>query len=179
MLQDVPFIEAYFKGLKQKPTAILLRTSHTPSTEGSAMGIANYWHWSSRVCDSTNYVVDEASTYRCVPDNYAAMHNRLDDIQGVISINLCVPPLSEISYWDDTMHARVLDRAAELVAALCVEHKIQPRVLTWERRSKWAKWKTRRRGGVIFALDGAFPGPEFLRNVHWKIEDSRATSKVS
>lgn len=164
---NVPFVEARNVGTLQKPTAIVLSISFTTSEKGAALGIATYHHSSSAPAVSHHYIVDEADTYRCVPDDIAASQNPYKSL----SVLLCTQPQSYTPYWDDSVF-KVLDRAADLVADLCLIYKIPVRYLDVELEKKWTHHKWRRRGGIIVRAVGTWPYDSFLAivqaNVHEK-----------
>jgi hypothetical protein len=161
---NVPFVEAYHKGGKQRPTAIIIRSSSTPSIEGSAFAIAQYWHRPSSPHEACQYVVDEAAIYRCVDDKTVAGHWHCSD-KGAIRINVCAEPVPENEYWDDAVRAKVLGQTADLVSQLCLAYKIPNAYLDDEGFRRWKKWRTRRRGGMFIHLPGAWPKQEFQNDV--------------
>ena len=164
---NVPFIEAHRKGGKQRPTAIVLRSSFTTSEKGAAMGIANNWHVKTSPALSTHYVVDEAETYQCVPDKIVSYYGAQDP-KGALSITICSEPLEYEAFWDDAIHAKVLDRVADLVAQLALAYRIPVRYLDGGGTYHWNKWKRRARGGIIVRVDGAWPMNAFLADVQHK-----------
>jgi len=164
---NVPFVEAKRKGNKHKPTAIVLRASFTPSTQGAALEIARYWHRDAQT-DACHYVVDSGSTYRCIPDGVSSLMGAALQ-NGTIWVNLCCEPNEDKELFFKSTGPNLLDRAADLVAELCLSHKIRPVKLSRNEQGKWYMWKRRSRGGVIINIEGAFPSKEFMDTVRWKI----------
>lgn len=159
-LPNVPFVEARYKGGKQKPKVILVRSSSTTSEEGAALAIATRWNQISSPEFSCHYILDEARTYRCVPDRNVAFHDA--NSKGVVSINVCYEPFEDMTYWVREPYSDVMDSTANLVAKLCLTHRIRPRLLNAELESRWRKWRTRRRGGILIRVDGAWPDKSFV-----------------
>lgn len=159
---DVPFVQARNVGGPHKPTAIVLSLSETTSSEGAALGIAQNLHKSSAPLNSYHYLVDEAKVYRGVPDGVAAYstpHRALD-------VLICAEIHSnEWPLWEDSTATRVMHRAADLVADLCLAHKIRARYLDESSESKWLSHRWRRRGGLIVRVRGEWPYEAFLSDV--------------
>ena len=160
--KNIPFVEAAHHGGKQKPKAILLRTSWTTDEQGAANGIAQAWHNPRSRIDSCHYVVDVSQTLRCVPDKVVAFPF-YTGYQGAISINVCHdPPTGPTEL--------TLNRAAKLTARLCKLYSIPVRILSDEQEQRWLKHQWRRRGGIILKTVGEFPADEFFtmieRNYH-------------
>lgn len=158
----VPYVEARYQGAKQRPRAIVIRSSHTTSSDGAALGLANAWHRNNSAQLACHYVVDEAKIYQCVPDQIEA--ERAPG-RGVIHICLCSEPLDDVSFWDDKEHVAVLDRAVDLVAQLSLAYKIPARYLEGEEQQKWDHRKLIRPKGIILRVVGEFPAGQFLSNV--------------
>lgn len=161
-LPNVPFVEARHVGGPQKPTAIVLSLSSTTSDEGAALGIAMNLHKATAPFNSYHYIVDEAQTYRCVPDDVAAYSSP----HRAIDILICAQPRTEEwPLWKDTPETRVFHRTVNLVAELILAHKIKDRYLDAESETKWAQHKWRRHGGLIVRVIGTWPYEEFLSDV--------------
>jgi len=154
---NTPFVQAVHVGEKQRPTAILLRTSWTTSRKGAANGIAQAWHNPNNRLDSCHYVVDDFQTLRCVPDNLRAFHSPSNH-KGVVSINVChdppAPPTQE-----------VIARVAYLTARLCKLHHIPVHILDLEAECRWIRHKWRSRGGILVKTRGEFPVDKFMASV--------------
>jgi hypothetical protein len=156
---SIPFVQAHHVGRRQRPTSVLLRTSFTTGDKGAALGIANAWTNPYNKMDSCHYVIDEARTYRCVPDKIEAMPTRIPSkVHGTISVNLCYDPPAGPS-------KEVLYRSTLLVARLCKCYRIKPRILSETEMDKWMDHKWRSRGGIILHTVGDFPVDKFLDSV--------------
>lgn len=152
---NIPFVEAAHVGGKQKPTAIVLRSSFTTSDDGAALGVATHWHYAGSKMDSCHYVVDDAKTFRCVPDKIRAYPMSTGIYNRAVSINVCYEP-------PDWPSPQVLDRTAVLAARLCKLHKIKPRILSQDQELAWVIHKWRSRGGIILKTVGEFPIADFF-----------------
>lgn len=162
---NVPFVEARSIGEKQHPSSIVLRASFTPSTKGSALAVAQYWHRASVPTDSCHYVIDSAMVYRCIPDDIAVQSLAFLR-KNSIWINLCCYPTERISDWYRAPRVDVLDLAEDLVTQLCKAHRISP-VL----RDKIPSGGlfSRRKSGIIIQIPGEFPS-EFVTRVAQRME---------
>lgn len=151
---NTPLVEAAHVGGRQRPKAILIRTSWTTGDKGAANAIAQAWHISTNRQDSCHYVVDEAQTIRCVPDKFEAFY-ATPRKKGIISINIChnppEPPDPEILY-----------RLTKLTARLCRLYNIRVRILTEDEEERWLKHSWKSRGGIILRTVGAFPTKDFF-----------------
>lgn len=147
--ENIPFVQAAHVGDRQRPTAILLRTSFTTGDKGAALGIANAWHRSWNRTESCHYVVDEFQAIRCVPDVVEA-YNGSGPIRRVISVNVCHDP-------PEGPTTAVYNRTARLVARLCKLYRIRPVVLSDEEEARWLKHRWKSRGGIILKTAGDFP----------------------
>lgn len=169
---QVPFVEAHYKGGKQKPTLIVLRSSNTPSVRGAALAIAHMWHQRNSPVDSCHYVVDEATAYNCVPDKVAANPSSFGP-KGSLVINVCGEPEDSRLDWSDTSRAAVLKQTAKLVASLVIRYRIPIRYLTKEDEMRWSRWRSRRRGGIVVDVYGDWAWTEFLTEVKQIVERKR------
>lgn len=158
-----PYVEAHHQGGKQKPTAIILRPSFTNSREGAALAVAQYWHRSSSFWDAGHYTVDDTSRIRCVRDNVIA--GKDDSGKGELRIALCADPVSRQVFWDEDEHRHVLRNTAALVAELTLAYKIQTTYLDKEGLDRWAKFRTRKRGGIYVHEPSGFPYQAFIDEV--------------
>lgn len=164
-LLNIPFVEAQHVGGKQKPTAIVISLSMTTSEKGAALGIANYQHRFDSPRKSAHYVVDEAVTYCCIPDNVAAYGNP----HRTINVQICAQPHEDVPLWENGTAAPVMHRAAVLVADLMVLYKIRPKNLRGSSEERWFKHRWRRRGGLIIKVTGTWPYEVFLDDVKAEI----------
>lgn len=159
--KNIPLVEAAHYGGRQRPTAVLIRTSWTTDNAGAANGIAQAWHSPNNREDSCHYVVDESQTIRCVPDKIQAYSTK-SFYKGYISINVCHdPPLPPTV-------ATVL-RAARLTARLCKLYRIRVRILNDLEEERWIRHSWKSRGGIILKTAGDFPADTFLAYVHKQI----------
>lgn len=164
---NVPFVEAYHKGGRQNPTAIIIRSSDTTSDKGAALAIANTQRKVSSPHETYHYIVDAGSTYRCVPDRIVAGASFHCAEPGAIQILMCVEWLPQLAEWDDQKHAKVLERTVDLVAQLALAYKISTSYADGDR---WQKWRRRSRGGIIIQVNGAWPWSTFASDVKARVE---------
>jgi hypothetical protein len=162
----VPFVEAYNRGTKHRPTAIILKLSDTTSEKGAALGIANYQHKPNAPLTSHHYVVDEAEIYRCIPDNIGA-HSWP---HRAIVVLVCAQYKEHLVDWDTSLDVRSLHLAANLVGDLILAHKIKPRYLDYLARLKWEHRRWRRNGGISVQAPGAWPYEAFMIDVESRIK---------
>lgn len=156
--ENIPFIQAYHVGPKQRPTAVVLRTSFTTGDAGAALGIANAWHNPNNREDSCHYVVDRLKTFRCIPDRFACKSTRPPGYKRCIVINVCYNP-------PEGPEDLVLHRAAKQTARLCKLHRIRLRVLDEEQERLWSRHPRKFRGGIVLATAGEFSTDRFFDSV--------------
>lgn len=163
----MPFVEAKLQGGRQKPSAIILRASHTRSFDGAALAVAQRWCTAPTFWTAGHYSVDEHQRYRCVHDNVVAGAG--DDVdKHAIRIAMCAEPVGPAIFWDEDFHRLVLRKTAELVAELTLVHKIPVVYLDGDGFARWEKRRNRRRGG-IYVVDGdSFPYEAFIQEVNAK-----------
>ena len=159
-----PFVEARCKGGRQKPTAIILKSSYTTSVKGAALAIALNWNGQHSSYDAAHYVVDEATTYQCVWDRQKAIPE-LFDARNAILINVCHNPSDDFNLWEASAPSKTLDRTVQLVAELTLAYRIPTRYLYGETEDRWLRRRWRSRGGVIVQIDGAWPASDFMKAV--------------
>lgn len=152
-----PFVEARHSGGKHRPTVVVLRSSWTTSEKGAALGIALRLHQPSAPKESYHYTIDEATTFRCIPEKQISYYGAQNPAKA-ISINMCAQPVEDVAFWDDSEHFKVLDRTVDLVAQLLLAYKIPARY------TDAPHWR-RSRGGIIVQVAGAWPSDQFLSNV--------------
>jgi len=160
MHNSIPLVTAAHYGSRQRPTAILIRTSWTTDDKGAANAIAQAWHNPNNRVDSCHYVVDEAQVIRCVPDKIQAFHilDGYKNYKGAISINVCHdPPFSP--------ELVTVLRAAKLTSRLCKLYRIPVRILSDSDVERWLKHSWKFRGGIILKTVGEFPTQKFLNSV--------------
>lgn len=161
--KHIPFVEAAHRGGRQRPSAVLLRTSWTTGDHGAANGIAQAWHNPNNRVDSCHYVIDEAVVLRCVPDKVEAFSTK-GNHKGTISINLCHnPPYPPVP--------SIIKQAAQLTARLCKLYSIPIRILSDIEEERWMSHKWRFRGGILLKTVGDFPTEKFCIYVEDAYED--------
>lgn len=170
----VPFVEARHVGASQKPTAIVLKMSSTTSEKGAALGIAQYHHSLYAPLISYHYIIDEATTYRCVPSRVAAYGNPY----RAINVLMCAQPQDYVPLWQDATASRVMHRTADLVADLMLAHKIRVRSLREDEAHRWWEHKWRRRGGLIVHPTGAWPYESFFLDVECQLVIKKAGMSI-
>lgn len=159
----MPFVAAKLQGGKQKPTAIILRPSHTRSFDGAALAVAQRWHRAPSFWSAGHYTVDESKRYRCVPDNVVAGNDEVD--KHAIRVAMCAEPVGNQVFWDEDFHRLVLRNTAELVAELSLAYKIPVGYLDESEFDHWKKRRTRRRGGIYVVETSGFPYEAFIEEV--------------
>lgn len=160
----IPFVQAQTVGEKNRPTAVVVRLTGTPSREGAALAIADYWHRPGHPDFSAHYLVDAGGVFQVVPDGKVApFHSDLD--KNTVSIMICAEQTMEILDWMDFDRLLAVVNGADLVRDLLRFYRIPPRVMDTSQVQKWLKWRKRSRGGVIFDIQGAWPTAEFMQKV--------------
>lgn len=100
---------------------VVMHGTVSPCEPGGAKAIATYFSQTSRSA-STQYVVGPDATYQCVKDSviaYGAPPNK-----GSIHVELTDPQAGSPSRWSDANHTAMLQRAATLVASVCLKYDI-------------------------------------------------------
>lgn len=152
---NIPFVQAHHIGRKQRPTAIVLRTSFTTGEAGAANGIAQAWHNPNNRVDSCHYVIDEFQVLRCVPDKVEAKSVFTSIYKNSITINVCYdPPTRPLD--------KVVSKTAKQVARLCKLYGIRVALLNDDQKLMWLHHPWRRRGGIIMTTVGDFPTDKFF-----------------
>lgn len=155
LTQNFPLVEAVHHGNRQRPSAVLLRTSWTTDDSGAANGIAQAWHNPYNHIESCHYVVDSSRVIRCLPDKVEAFPTKQLLYKGSVSIDVCYNPPS-------SPQMLTVGRAAELTAHLCKHYHIPVRLLDLDAQVRWMSRKWRSRGGIILNTVGNFPTDKFL-----------------
>lgn len=163
---NIPFVQAHHVGRKQRPTAIVLRTSFTTGEAGAANGIAQAWHNPNNKVDSCHYVIDEFQVLRCVPDKIEAKSVSTSIYKNSITINVCYDPSTRPL-------DQVVFKTAKQVARLCKLYGIRVALLDDDQKLRWLHHQWRRRGGIIMATVGDFPTDEFFSIVKTDYERFR------
>jgi hypothetical protein len=161
---NVPYVQAHYQGDYQRPTSIILTPSFTTSDKGAALAVALRWHSKTSPHDSGHYTVDEEDSFSCTPDDSIAGYGASVQ-KNAIRITMCAEPVSCEDFWDLSMHHKVLDQTALLVAMLCAEHKIRPVWLDENDQMRWQKHRWRRRGGIFVDVSYNFPQDWFMTQV--------------
>lgn len=161
---DMPSVEAFYQGGKQKPTAIILTPSFTTSAKGAALGVAMNWHTSGSPLKSGHYTVDEVQRFRTTPDKRVAGHWQ-DSQKNAIRIMVCAEPYSAGTFWHDDVHIPVLQKTAELVAELSLAYNINVAFFTEESFERWRQRPNRRRGGILVDTPEGWPWQRFYNDV--------------
>lgn len=157
--KNIPFVQAHHINGKQRPSAIVLRSSFTTGDAGAALGIAQAWHHPTNQVDSCHYVVDEIKTFRCVPDRLMckSMYTEAFNRKAIV-INVCHdPPHGPVD--------SIVYRTSKQVARLCRLHRIRPRILDEREQANWLDHPWKFRGGIILKIRGDFPTNNFLSQV--------------
>lgn len=153
---SIPLVTAAHYGGRQRPSAIVLRTSWTTDDKGAANGIAQAWHNPNNSIESCHYVVDEAQTIRCVPDKVVAYaFGSSLELKGAIVINVCHNP-------HEFPRPATMSQVAKLTAWLCKVYHLPVRILTTVEETRWTTFKWRRQGGIILKTVGAFSSTDFI-----------------
>jgi hypothetical protein len=161
VVPNYPYVQARNVGTNHRPTAVVVSLSDTTSEKGAALAIAKYHNSPGAPHKSYHYVVDENSIYRCVPLNVAAYGNP----NRAISVHICAQPQESLSLWDNGSEARVLHKAATLVADLMLTYRIPARNLVGAAEEKWFNHRWRMRGGLIVRAKGVWPYTSFLDDI--------------
>lgn len=157
-LVNIPYVQARTDAKRQRPSTILLRVSDTTASAGAAKAISAVWH--TQIAPSnTHYVVDSSDVVRTEADN------RRDAffLKGGISITVCSRYLEDPSDWftQGSEQEQAWRKTANLIAALCVKHKIPLKEVNRDQMLNWAGFPTKRRGGLFYHSPSAKPG-DFL-----------------
>ena len=164
-LTHIPLVEAHYVGGKQRPTAIVLSLSETTSDKGAALGIASYHHKANSPKRSHHFIIDEATTYRCV----SASKTAVGLPRGALSVHVCAELHEYVPLWEEGTASLVMYRAATLVAELCKTYKIRPVYLDADQYKRWTRHPWRHRGGIYVDVRGTWPSQGFLDDVNAKL----------
>lgn len=119
-----PLIKARHFGGSQTPRAIVIHGTVSPDRPGTARSIAAWWHGQTSPLTSAHYIVDPRDVIQCVPDHNEAYHCGYN--HGSIGVELCDEEQGPASRWADENSRDIRDRAALLVAQLCLAYDIEP-----------------------------------------------------
>ena len=117
-----PFIAARWHGGAQTPAKrIVIHGTVSPCEAGGARNIAHFFATETNKT-SAHYVVDPGEVIQCVGDHTVAYHAPPN--QDSIGVELCDPVTGSAARWNDANHTAMLERAADLVAQLCLAYKV-------------------------------------------------------
>lgn len=116
-----PFISARWHGGKQTPRTIVIHGTVSPCIPGGARSVAKFFANHSQPT-SAHYTVDPSEAIQSVGDHTVAYHCGYN--QDSIGVELCDPQAGKDSRWADRNHVAMLERAAGLVAQLCLAYDI-------------------------------------------------------
>ncbi len=168
-LDTIPKVQAKSQGRKQRPTAIVVRPSFTPSRAGSALALAQCWLRYDNFWEAGHYAVDESQRFECVPVNRVA--GVKDGVRGAVRIAVSAEPFSRTQFWAIDEHLPVLRNLAELIALLCTSYKIRPHRLTTEAYNTWSLYPFRFNGGIYIEETSGFPESWFFDEIEQNIYD--------
>lgn len=103
---------------------IVIHSTVSPCVPGGARSIAAYFRGES-AGGSAHYVVDPGEVVQVVGDSVIAWHAPPN--ANSLGIELCDQPTTvDAKRWDDINHRKMLERAARLVAELCLAYDVPP-----------------------------------------------------
>ncbi|MGZ6836788.1 MAG: N-acetylmuramoyl-L-alanine amidase [Blastococcus sp.] len=108
--------QAHTSGANGPVTRIVMHATVSPCERGGARSVARYFQ-SPQAGGLAHYVVDPSEVVQCCKEDVCAWHAPPN--HGSIGVELCDPMSGPDSRWTDDPHARMLARAAVLVADLC------------------------------------------------------------
>jgi hypothetical protein len=155
----MPYVEARYQFGRQKPRRIILRGTFTTSAKGAALGLAQAWHSAPEPWKSGHYTVDEETRFRCIPDLVIA-GTKAESDKGTLRVAICAEPVSGQRFWDETLHGRVLNRTAKLVAELTLAYNIPVRYINEDDRGWWSG------RGIYVDTPSGWPSETFLAEVN-------------
>lgn len=100
---------------------VVIHATVSPCEKGGARNIARYFRRTANFA-SAHYVVDPGEVVQVVYDSVVGYHAPPN--QHSIGVELCDPMTGPGSRWADKNHAAMLERAAELVAQLCLAYDV-------------------------------------------------------
>lgn len=133
------FIQAAHFGGRQVPTLITMHSAVCPCKAGEARAVAAMFAQGDRVA-SAHYSVDPHEVIQSVRDHRVAYHCGYN--QDSLAVEMCELPALTMARWASLrfLHSprrRMLDRAAELVAELCLAYGIRPVLLNVKATLAW------------------------------------------
>lgn len=114
------------RGDNKPISRIVIHSTVSSSKPGTARGIARYFR-SPTAGGSAHYVIDADETVQVAYDSVIAWHAPPN--QGSLGVELCDDPSDPrgIKRWSDADHRAILERAAILVAELCLAYDVPAR----------------------------------------------------
>jgi len=117
-------VAARWHGGSQTPRLIVMHSTVSPCKPGGAAATAHFFATEENKT-SAHYVVDPETVVQCVGDHTVAYH--CGHNQDSIGVEMCdMPDPKNKKRWDDAAHKAMFDRAADLVADLCLAYGIRP-----------------------------------------------------
>lgn len=102
-------------------TRVVIHATVSPCEPGDARNVAAYFQ-SPNSGGLAHYVVDPTEVVGCAPLDRWVWHAPPNP--GSIGVELCDPQTGADSRWADDNHVAMLNRAASLVAGLCVHYSL-------------------------------------------------------
>lgn len=134
---------------------IVIHSTVSPCELGGARNIAGYFR-SSSAGGSAHYVVDPGEVVQVVYDSTVAYHAPPN--QHSLGVELCDYPVAgSAARWKDREHRLMLDRAAMLVAQLCLAYGVPG----------YYRNATQLRGGAHGVTTHAQVSEAFRQSSHW------------
>lgn len=106
---------------------IVIHCTVSPCERGGARNVARYFRDSVTRPSSAHYIVDPGEVVQVVGDHTVAFHAPPNT--DTIGVELCDMQGGPIARWEDANHRAMLQRAAELVAELCLAYDVPRRRL--------------------------------------------------
>lgn len=164
-INSFPFVETTRNLRKHKVSCLLVETTNTTSQAGAAYGHAITWHRNIETALPPHLIVDERVTLQTQWDSYQTPKVE----KGILSTMLCAEFTEDVRDWSDPSTAAAFENLVKLVAIKCYTHKIQTRDMTEVDLDRWRRWRSKRRGGLIFDVVGVFPKEDFIDQVNVEI----------
>ena len=163
------FVAARWHGGAQTPRAVVMHGTVSPDDAGTAQAIARFFARENNKT-SAHYIVDPSTVIQTVGDHTVAYHCGYN--QDSIGVELCDEETGPASRWNDANSNAILERAAALVAQLCLAYGIDithPTVAELKRRGPHGIYShndSRLAFGHTTHSDPIdFPWPRFMRLV--------------
>lgn len=174
-------VAARWKGGNQTPRRIVMHSTVSACKPGAAEATARFFATEDNPT-SAHYVVDPETVIQCVGDHTVAYHCGYN--QDSIGIEMCdMPDAKSKARWSDAAHRQMLDRAADLVADLCLAYGIRPYYVSVVGLKLGRKGVTTHANmSLAFKKSthwdpGAWPRVKFMKLVRKKIAAKKAAAK--